>query len=248
MRKIAQKFAIQYDALYRHRKHVGQAIVRAAARQEELLGDNLLANMKVCQRKAWELLSKFEEEKDHRGAVVALREARETIGALGSLLASATDSTTLSPQDLSDLTRARELRKMSTSELRAEIEKKRAVIDSAHGVSKWAGKLPPTVRVIDRSDVPAGVPVKIEAQTRPVGPALMLPEPAHPNPEDQATPPVNQPAPDPADQPVQVLIPEVVHGPVVARPALVVWGGSVPSDASAGEALRGLFSDLKRGW
>jgi hypothetical protein len=43
----------------------------------------------MLQRKAWELLDKTESEGDHRGAIVALREVRECLGALAELLGKA---------------------------------------------------------------------------------------------------------------------------------------------------------------
>ena len=45
--------------------------------------------MRRVQQKAWELLDKTEAEGDHRGAIVALREVRECLGALDELLAKA---------------------------------------------------------------------------------------------------------------------------------------------------------------
>jgi len=45
--------------------------------------------MRRVQQKAWELLAKTESEGDHRGAIVALREVRECLGALGELLGKA---------------------------------------------------------------------------------------------------------------------------------------------------------------
>ena len=61
----------------------------ASERREELLGDNLLDEMRRVQRKAWELLSKTESEGDHRASIVALREVRECLKSLGEMLSHA---------------------------------------------------------------------------------------------------------------------------------------------------------------
>jgi len=63
--------------------------VKASERREERLGDNILDEMRRVLDKAWELLAKAETEGDHRGAIVALREVRECLGALGELLGKA---------------------------------------------------------------------------------------------------------------------------------------------------------------
>src|SRR5215469_9354604 len=86
LRNIAKRVSISPAGLLRHKSHVAQAIVTASERREEILGDNLLEEMRRVQRKAWELLAKTESEGDHRGSTVALREVRECLGALGELL------------------------------------------------------------------------------------------------------------------------------------------------------------------
>jgi len=75
--------------LRRHKPHVSQSIVKANEKREERLGGNLLDEMQRVQQKAWELLGKMEAEGDHRGSVVALREARECMKTLGEMLAQA---------------------------------------------------------------------------------------------------------------------------------------------------------------
>jgi hypothetical protein len=58
-------------------------------KREEKLGESILEQMQRVQRKAWELLAKMEEEGDHRGSVVALREVRECMKSLDDMLARA---------------------------------------------------------------------------------------------------------------------------------------------------------------
>jgi hypothetical protein len=65
--------------------------VKASERREECLGDNLLDEMRRMNRKAWDLLGSAESEGDYRGAIVALREARECIEAQDKMLARAAE-------------------------------------------------------------------------------------------------------------------------------------------------------------
>ena len=90
LRNIAKRVSISPAGLLRHKNHVSQAIVRAAEKREERLGDNLLDEVRRVQRKAWELLAKTESEGDHRASIVALREVRECLESLGEMLAKAT--------------------------------------------------------------------------------------------------------------------------------------------------------------
>src|SRR6266566_3961876 len=62
-RQIAERYALSVTAVFRHKTHVGQAIV-----------------------KAWELLGKMEAQGDHRGSIVAVREGRECLESLGAML------------------------------------------------------------------------------------------------------------------------------------------------------------------
>jgi hypothetical protein len=70
----------------RHKSHVAEAIVKASERREERLGANLLTEARRLRAKAWELLKRAENEGDTRGAVVALREARECLATLVAML------------------------------------------------------------------------------------------------------------------------------------------------------------------
>jgi hypothetical protein len=88
-RHIAKRFGISSAALFRHRTHNSVLIVRAAEKREERLGDNLLDEIRRMNRKAWELLAKMEAEGDHRGSIVALREARECVESQDAMLARA---------------------------------------------------------------------------------------------------------------------------------------------------------------
>ena len=85
-RNIAERFGTSVGAIFRHKTHAAQAIVKASERRGEQIGDNLLDEMRRVQRKAWELLARTEADRDHRGSIVALREVRECIGSLGEML------------------------------------------------------------------------------------------------------------------------------------------------------------------
>jgi hypothetical protein len=89
LRNIAKRVSVSQAVLLRHKNHVAQTIVKASELREELLGDNLLDEMRRVQRKAWELLSKTESEGDHRASIVALREVRECLESLGGMLSHA---------------------------------------------------------------------------------------------------------------------------------------------------------------
>ncbi len=85
-RSIAKRYALSGTAVFRHKLHVAKTIVKAADRRDEQLGDNAYEEMQRVQRKAWQLLTKMEKEKDHRGAIVAVREVRECVESLGAMM------------------------------------------------------------------------------------------------------------------------------------------------------------------
>ncbi len=88
-RSIAARVSLSPSGLLRHKNHVTSAIVKAAERQEEEHGVNLLAEAERVRQKAWELLGKLEAERDHRGAIVAVREIRGCLETLGEMLTKA---------------------------------------------------------------------------------------------------------------------------------------------------------------
>lgn len=98
LRDIAARVSISPSALVRHKARAAQAIVKASERREEHLGDNLLDEMRRMNRKAWDLLASAESEGDIRGAIVALREARECIEAQDKMLARASENGMGTPQ------------------------------------------------------------------------------------------------------------------------------------------------------
>jgi hypothetical protein len=89
LRSIAGRFAISDTSLCRHKQHVAGTIQTASRKREEDLGESLLDELQRMNRKAWELLAKAEAEGDYRGAIVALRVARECIEAQEAMLSRA---------------------------------------------------------------------------------------------------------------------------------------------------------------
>lgn len=89
LRNISERVSISPQSLLRHKSHVCEAIEKASEKREAKLGGSLLDEMRRVQEKAWELLGKMQDEGDHRGSVVALREVRECLESLDTMLARA---------------------------------------------------------------------------------------------------------------------------------------------------------------
>jgi hypothetical protein len=86
LRNIAKHVSISVTAIHRHKEHVGVAIVKAQERRGERHEDNLHTQIGRVQAKLWTVLGKMESEGDHRGAVVALREIRESLEAIDRIV------------------------------------------------------------------------------------------------------------------------------------------------------------------
>ncbi len=63
--------------------------MKASEQHDEKRAIDLLTEARRVRDKAWELLDTMQSEGDHRGSVVALREVRECLETLGSLLSRA---------------------------------------------------------------------------------------------------------------------------------------------------------------
>jgi hypothetical protein len=77
---------VSKDSLARHFKHVGQAIVKAAERRGERLGDGLLDQQRGLNRRALSLLDDSENADDGRLRAVAIALVRENIIAEAKLI------------------------------------------------------------------------------------------------------------------------------------------------------------------
>ena len=89
LRNIAKRVSISPAGLLRHKSHVAGSIVKAQERRDEKLGDTIFDEIRRLQRRALALLDKMEADGDYRGAIVALREARECLVSANGLLVKA---------------------------------------------------------------------------------------------------------------------------------------------------------------
>jgi hypothetical protein len=88
-RSVATKEGVGRSSLARHSKHIGQAIVLAAQRRGERLGDGLLEQQRTLKARGLRLLDDAEREQDGRLRAVAIALARENIIAEAKLVADA---------------------------------------------------------------------------------------------------------------------------------------------------------------
>lgn len=89
LRAIAGRFGASKTALQRHRAHVGATLQRAAERRGQKVADSTMDRLERIQAKLWALLQGMEAAGDLRGAVGALREARELVAAIDAVVARA---------------------------------------------------------------------------------------------------------------------------------------------------------------
>ena len=120
LRSIADRHALSKSSVHRHRRHIGKAIVRAAARREERFEDNLLGDARDLRGRTLALLDDAVAAKDGRAQVVLLGEIRQNIKLLTEL--TATPKTTEADTQRVLEWMAVEL-DMSVEELRHECEK-----------------------------------------------------------------------------------------------------------------------------
>ena len=85
-RSIAKQFSLSESAVYRHKNHISQTLVKAKDARESVYADSLLDQVKSLMEKALEILAKAEVEDDLRTALIAVREARGGCELLGKLL------------------------------------------------------------------------------------------------------------------------------------------------------------------
>ena len=84
-RGIAARYRTSADAMERHAKHVGRAIVRAAARKGERLEETLLSKVERLEADARRLGERAETEGDLRAALVAVDKLLDVIRLLHEL-------------------------------------------------------------------------------------------------------------------------------------------------------------------
>jgi hypothetical protein len=95
-RVIAKQFGISSSATLRHKnKHLPDSMVRAHKARQAANANNLLANVCKLQRRAGRILSSAEKSGDHRIALSAIREIRNTIELLAKLAGELQTGTTV---------------------------------------------------------------------------------------------------------------------------------------------------------
>lgn len=76
-REISGKYPVTKSALDRHKSsHLRKKLIKAREAKEMEEGGNLLEQIRDLQKKALDILSKAESEKDYRACLGAIREAR----------------------------------------------------------------------------------------------------------------------------------------------------------------------------
>lgn len=76
-RTLTARFGPSKASLLRHRGHLSTAIVKAAERREEKIGDNLLQRIRDLNARTLALLDAAERDGEGRAALAAIREVRE---------------------------------------------------------------------------------------------------------------------------------------------------------------------------
>src|SRR5262245_13682483 len=85
LRTVAKRFGTSVTALHRHRKEIPRKIVKATEVRDIVLGDTLLTQVRGLIGKANAILERAEASEDHRLALQAVRETRETLLVLGKI-------------------------------------------------------------------------------------------------------------------------------------------------------------------
>jgi transposase len=85
IRDIAGQFNVSKSAVYRHKKHIPEALTKAQAAEETAQADNLLDEIRQLQARTTKILGKAEKAGDLPTALKAIREARECLKMLAKL-------------------------------------------------------------------------------------------------------------------------------------------------------------------
>ena len=136
-RNIAKQYSLNYQAVYRHKEHIPEAMTKAREAQEVAQADGLLEQVGQLQAKAWGLLSQAEAAGELRTALQGVREAKGCLELLakmqGELQQEGTINITISPEWL-------ELRAIILQTLEPYPEAKERLAQALEGVeNKNAG-------------------------------------------------------------------------------------------------------------
>lgn len=91
MKQLAKEIGVARRTVYVHRAHCSKALQAASEHRDQAVAGTLLGEMRAVQARAWDLLNTMQAEGDHRGAVLALREAREVVEGMDGMLTRATE-------------------------------------------------------------------------------------------------------------------------------------------------------------
>jgi len=86
LRTIAVQWSVSKTALIRHKEHVSATLAKAADKQEEARGENLLKQLLDLQTRTLALLTEAEQNGDRRTRLGAIREARSNLELIGRFL------------------------------------------------------------------------------------------------------------------------------------------------------------------
>ena len=111
LRSIAERVSISPAALFRHKSHVAEAIVKASEQREENFGESTLRRLESLYGRTEKILDTAEGTGDHRLALQAVREARENLAGIFSLLNKAASS-------------GNSIAKFASNELKAELSRR----------------------------------------------------------------------------------------------------------------------------
>jgi hypothetical protein len=73
LRDIAERVSISPAALFRHKAHVAEAIVKASEKREESIGESILARLEKLYQRAEKVLNDAEASRDGRLALAGIR-------------------------------------------------------------------------------------------------------------------------------------------------------------------------------
>jgi hypothetical protein len=86
-RNTAERFGLSLAGLVRHRQHVAGALAKTRETREVLSAERLVERLAALEREARSILTRAKRAGEHRTALVAVRELREQIEAVGRLAA-----------------------------------------------------------------------------------------------------------------------------------------------------------------
>ncbi len=94
-RSIAKQFSLSESAVYRHKGHISEKLVKAKDAQEIAKADGLLCQVRDIQVRTLNILTEAEQSKNWKTALLAIRESRGNLELLAKLLGELNESQTV---------------------------------------------------------------------------------------------------------------------------------------------------------